>query len=410
MLFSPRPFPGHSPSRGLSRQLMVAVVLASAAFDPSPLGAQTCSSNPNIWQFIRQCGDTLTAGDPVELTAALEEAYRALRAPSTLNSALGRAEGVVPGGVLFQALDLHFVNVQEGDEQELGVRYSWSKSIIRTPHAQGTTHWGYDLHASSKGLITAEAEDNPEELLETLAYPHFFWSWGGAADSATVAEHLGVIQDSIFAYQAFDRDATSDLSGLMAQLWDGLSTEVYLTMGPEGRFESDQTWARRQWAVGGKVGIDIKAWDGDSGLAKLNIFDWPAALLRYFSGLDDRIRPSGSAIPTLLLSAHRVSTKAHPEREALEGLAPYSRWGVEINYRSLSAQVVGGPLWLEVSYRHHEEIDPSQAVRDAQLHSYDRLLIGLLGPGGLGAWWARGRLPLDRQNTDHFGLGFRVRF
>ena len=388
----------------------LAVLLLSALGGAAPLEGQNCSSVPNLWQFLEQCGKELTGGEPSTLKAALEKAYGNLRDPHTLNSALGKVEGVVPGGLLVKALDLHFVNVQEGENQGMGLRYQWSKSLARTRHVQGTTHWGYDVLAATQGLLTIDTDDNPEELLESQFNPHLFFSLGGQVDSATVAGHLQLIQDSIFAYQQFDRNAPPQLEGLFARIWDGLSTEFYFTAGPEARFESDQTLSQTQWALGGRVGLDLKAWNPDSPLAKMNVFDWPAALLRRLGGMDQTFRPSGSAIPTVLLSWHRVSASANPVREALEGLAPYSRWGAEVNYRSQIAGTESGPIWLEVSYRHHEEVNPSKAVKDAELSAYDRLKLGFFGPHGVGMWWAMGRLPLDTKEADHFGLGFRVRF
>jgi hypothetical protein len=386
------------------------VTLTGLTLCAGPVRAQSCSDIANIWQFLEQCAGSVTSGEPSTLKGALEQAYDKLRDPATLNSALGVVDGELPGGRVLRDLNLHFVNVEEGENQELGLRYDWSRSLVRTPHHQGTAHWGYDVVLSSQGLLTANADENPEELLESKAYPSFFWSWGGAVDSATVVGHLSAVQDSIFAYEGFDRDDTGDLEGLMAKIWDGLSTEVYLTVGPEARFEANQTFEEKQWAVGGKVGFDIKAWKTSSALAKLNVFDWPAALLRYLSGMEGGIHPRGSSIPTVLLSLHRVSPDANPQRETLEGLDAYSRWSVEVNYRSQVAQAGGGPVWLEMSYRHHEENDPSQAIRNADLHAYDRFKLGLFGPGGLAVWWATGRLPLDREEADHYGIGLRLRF
>jgi len=400
------------------------LVLALCASLPGPLEAQNCSTVSNIWEYVTQCGRSLTGGQATTVSAALEGAYGRLRDPATLNSALGKAEGVVPGGLLVHALDLHFVTVQEGENQGLGLKYDWAKSIVRTPHSQGKTHWGFDLKAASSGLITVDADDNPEELLESSAYPHLFWSWGGAVDSAAAAGDLAMIQDSIFAYQGFDRDVSPQLEGLLAKFWDGLSTELYLTAGPEVRFESDQAFSQRQWAIGGKLGVDLKVWNPANPLAKLNVFDWPAAVFRSLTGADNGIHPRGSSFPTVLLFVHQVAATANPTRESLVGLDPYTRWGVAVNYRSLMAQAVDGAVWLEMSYHHYAEVYPPTALRElgessgpgeepvaiSDLYASDRFKVGVFGPGGLGFWWATGRLPLDTRDEDSVGMGFRMRF
>ena len=392
------------------RRILSLWALATLLGGFGPLGAQDCRAHPNLWQFLEQCGQAIVGTDPANLHQALDRAYDNFRKPASLNSALGKIQGQTSYGHLLQGLNLHFVTIQVKREQELGLSYSWSQSLVRTPHAQGSTHWGYDLVASSQGLLTTDKVDNPEQLLEARFHSNFFYSVGGAADSATVAGNVRQIQDSIFAYQAFGSDPPVELSGIYANLWDGLSTELYLTVGPDGRFEANQSFDKKHWAAGVNVGFDLKAWNPDSFLARVNVFDWPAAVMRYLSGVDERIVPRGSSIPTVLLSWHRVSVQANPTRETLEGFAPFSRLGVEVNYRSQMAQSAAGPVWLEMSYRRHEEVDPSQAVRDEKLHSFERFKVGIFGPGGVAVWWATGRLPMDEDNTDHFGLGFLFRF
>jgi hypothetical protein len=358
------------------------------------------------------------------MSEALERAYQKALDPATLNSALGQVDGVVPGGLLVRALDLHFVNVQEGENQGLGLKYDWSKSIARNSHSQGKTHWGFDFKASGSGLITMDSDDNSEQFIESAVHPHLFWSWGGAVDSAITAGHLAVIQDSLFAYQGFGRDDHPQLEGLFATLWDGLSTELYITAGPDLRFEVDQGFSQKQWAMGVKLGLDLKVWNPDNPLAKLNVFDWPAAVLRSLTGLEDGIHPRGSSFPTVILFLHRVAASANPTRESLVGLDPYSRWGLEANYRSLMAQAVGGAVWLEMSYRHFAEVYPPTALRDlgrssgadenplqvSDFYSCDQFKVGVFGPGGVAFWWATGRLPLDTREEDTIGVGFRMKF
>jgi hypothetical protein len=396
------------------RSCLSLLALAWVVLPQQPLLAQSapsCAPTADPWEYLRRCAHTIVPGDTTTLPAAFRQAFDNLKSPATINSALGELSARRSRVDLVRDLNLHFVNVQEGASQNLGLHYDWTHHAVRSPHRQGATHWGYTAGVEAKGLAVAVPSRNPEDFLESAFTAHGFFGSGGAIDTAVVARQLAALGDSISQYGTLAAlQASPSLTPLMGAIWDSLSTQVYVTFGPEARFETNQRFDHRAWALGARVGFDLKAWNPRSTLARLNIFDWPAALVRYATGTDARVTPSGAAFPTLMVTLHRVSPGADPTREALAGLDPYSRFSLSMAYRSRLMESATGPIWLDAEFRHFTELSPSPAVSAADRHRFNRLYVVVEGPGGLTASWATGGLPLSESDADRWGLGFRVHF
>ena len=364
----------------------------------------------NPARFLESCLVGLSS-DTTSLRRQWAEAQEKFRSTTTLNATLGEAE-LVGGrvGALLADTRLHFVTIETGDRQSTALEYDWRWRPIGVPIRRDRDDLGLALEASAAGLLTAVASENPDDFLESTLDVQLVWGRGGRADSAVIARHVTGLLDSLAAADARSNGSLAFARG-MAELWDSLSTQTYLTFGPHLSYETDQTFDRNQYAVGVKLGVDVKAWNPTSGLAKANVFDWPAALLRVLTGTDSGFHPSGSSIPTLEAQLQRVTPGSSPERDAAGGSGAFNRVQLTLRSRSRAAELGDGNLvWLDLTWRHFREMGPSDAIRAAGLDRSTRFLVVLEGPTGFTVSWATGRLPLDTTDGDRWGLGWRFHF
>ena len=396
----------------MPRHRILPALLALAILAP-PLFAQAgCDSTRSPWVFLRNCfASALPQGDTTALARGLQQAVTNLRSPYSLNPALAELAEVTRTRRLIGAMNLNFVTVQQGYTQGLALAYDWKKDLARTKHKQGSAHGGFHTGFEARGLLATSADSNPEDFNEAALHSSFFYARGGAATPAIMRAHLRGLADSAAAYRPSEAYLSSpQYYNLMAGLWDSLSTQFYFTAGPEARFESNQGGDRTQMAYGLRFGLDLKAWNPHRRLAKLNVFDWPAALIRLATGADSSWRPSGGAIPTVSVLLHNVIPGTNAERDSVLNLDPFSRLSVEVRYRTKLTSVAEGPVWLSAEWRRHNEISPDDAIVSAGLHQHSRLQLRVETPGGFVLSWATGNLPLSESSDDRFGLGFQFKY
>ncbi len=371
-----------------------------------------CDSTKNPWAFVARCfGSALPHGDTVSLTRGLQQAVASLRSPQSLNPALSEFGRLTRTSNLIGSLHLNFVMVQQDFRQTLAMAYDWKRDLIRTPHKQGSAHGGVHAGLEARGLVSPNAAQNPEDFNEFVAHLSFFHGRGGATSPELMRKHLAALSDSAAAYRPPEAYLSSPAYvRYMASIWDSLSTQFYVTGGPEARYETDQGGEKTQWVVGARLGVDLKAWRPGTALARFNFFDWPAALVRRATGTDTRFRPSGGAIPTLSILLHNVAPGANAARDSVHNLDPYTRLAVELRSRSKLLDVADGPVWLASEFRHHVEIDSPTSIVDAGLHRHSRLQLQVELPSGFTLSWARGNFPLSEAGDDRWGIGFQFKY
>lgn len=370
----------------------------------------SCAATPNVWAYLRHCAQEIVGANPGYAGQALHAAYKDVKSPQTLNSALGEFAELT-GTKLFGDLHLHFKGVgSDAGQNNLALGYDWTRNLARTPHRQGHTQLGYSAEIEATGTVTPSARRNPEDFLDARLHAHLYLQSGGAATPSVVQAQLAAVADSIDAYERQPFGEAPGLAALMAPLWDSLSTQVYITAGADLRAETTQDLDQRQYATGVRVGVDVKAWNPHSVAARLNVFDYPAAAIRFVTGADKTFRPNGAAWPTVLIAVHHVAPGRHPSRAAAGGdLDPFPRFALEAEYRSQLFNTRQGKVWLYAMFRHFSEIDPTPGIVAAGLHRFNRLLIAVEGPGGMHASWATGHpSPLEADQNDSWGVGFKL--
>ncbi len=396
------------PSRG--RRFIPALFFA-LAIGPTQLAAQDSRSVSDVIESITSMVGTAGTGWADSIKSRL---ISTLKDPNSLNAVLSHLEDEPFLNGLLKPLNLKFANLQtDSGESLLGLTYDWSKDFVYNAISSG----GADLigvHATlnATGALTQDASLNPRDFVDSEVSISAFGSWGGTlAGNDALFGRLNSLGDSLTGFRTVSElEASGEFAEFFGEIWSRLSNQLYLTFDFSGSLEADQTYDQRQYVVGGSLGVDLKAWQPGSALAKINVFDWPAALLRYLVGSDSSFKPSGVAIPTAVLGVARVDPTDNVAREELGETEPYYRFTAELAYRSPILPTSGGSLYLEGSLRHYAEIDPSAVIETAGLDSFTLYSVSLTAPNGLYVAYSKGQLPFDEEDTQVYELGLQWKF
>lgn len=400
--------------------VLVTAVTAWATATPALQGQQRNTTVGEALAGLDMLAKTLPAAGDVNaglariaLDSLKARAMSALTAPATLNRTLEWAErGHFLNGVL-QPLKLKFATFQTtGGESLLGLQYDWTEDLVYDSiHPFSTGFFGFTGTAKANGTV-AFGGTNPRDLLDSQVSLNAFGVWGGTIPSEVGwFDRLNSLEDSLTTYTSLDAlEASGVFDEFFGQVWSRLTTQLYLSTDLSGGLEASQSFDRSQSVFGGHLGVDVKAWNPHSTLAKLNVIDWPAAILRYLLGVDTSVRPLGTAIPTVVMGLERIDPSGDPIRVATGESDPFYRVSAEVTYRSPIASMSGGSLYLEGWVRLYHELGAPAAVTAADLASFREATVTLRAPNGMYVAYSAGRLPFDQESTRLFHVGFQYDF
>ncbi len=369
------------------------------------------------------------AQDPVRVPAQLGAEVRArLADPAQQNRVNERlAEGRLAR--LLEDLRLRFTLFEDArdDGAALGFTYDFAKSLFVSADEHPHT-----LDLVARGNVAFEPEANPDDLLETVLRLR----WSGTRALARPAEArtlqaASLPDPSAEQLLAFDRDAFAALASRFAQETSAAAVrddpefqalarryhqELARRLPPEliwdadlhAALESDQEFSSRQVVLGAALSGRLVSFDPEARLSRWNVFDFPAAALRWLAGRDEDFRASGEAYPTVVTGLDVVDAARDEGRGALTDDASFLRARLEASLASPVFEHQGETLFLRAGWRLDQELDAPAAVRRAGTDGHSHLELALDLPRGWSLSYATGRLPLDGQDDSTFALGFRV--
>jgi hypothetical protein len=235
----------------------------------------------------------------------------------------------------------------------------------------------------------------------------------GGTTPTTEAEQreIGKLEGKLALYTTEEEIARSpEMRRYLQIVAPHLGTQFALELDASAKLESDQKFDQKQYAYAAQLGLDLKAWNRTSALARWNLFDWPAAILRYLAGTDARFTPRGSTIPTVRFAIARVDPSENDGREAVGVTSAYTRVNLEAAYRSLVAHIGDGDLYLESDLRWYDELGAPAVIRDAGLDEFTYFAAALTSTKGPFVSYSTGRLPLDAATDRVYELGWKLDF
>jgi hypothetical protein len=346
----------------------------------------------------------------------LRESVRKLLAdPDVLNSVLETAVNANRRPPLLENLKIRFATFEaaESDASGLGLNYSYSYSLKRQHFSTGVSRaTGLDFRINATGNVAFERELNPRDFLKTDLALSFFSSSGGASATPRQTQaRLAALRDTLALIESEEELEQSPLMAEYVRLvMSHLTTQRYFDFAVTGGLESDQSFQQKSYVYGGRVALDIKAWNPQSTLAQWNLFDWPLAAVRRVNGTDTTWAPVGSTLPTLLAGVAFVDPQEDDEREALGATDTYPRFNFEAAFRTLVLRSPVGPLYFQSDLRWYQEINPPDAIRQAGLDKYSYVALALVSDQGPYVSYTKGRLPVDSRKDEVYELGFKLYF
>jgi hypothetical protein len=350
------------------------------------------------------------------LPSSEEALKKLLKDPETLNRALQVLLNGKPGKwQLLKDLNLRFATfeAEETGARGLGLSYDYSRSIKHEDIATKSANYsslGFDLDAS--GNISFERDINPRDFLQSDATLSLSISRGGAfVTTPEIRDTLGKLRIALaeITDQA-ELDHSPIWSEYLTTVEPFLSTQTFIEFGAAASFETDQGFDDKQLVYSGILGLDIKAWNNNSTLARWNFFDWPFATLRYLIGTDPSFSPRGATIPTIQASLGIVDPQENDPRNAVGDLKAYPRAKLEAAFKTPLATRGNTDVYFESDFRWYRELGAASAVRRAGFDEFTYFAAAITTTMGPFVSFSAGRLPFDSESDRVYQLGFKTSF
>jgi hypothetical protein len=374
------------------------------------LPAQTVLSQTGTDLDDDQDGIRFYEAIPDKLAGKLKDK---LEDPETYNKyLLEKLLGKTAADPYLQRANVKFLSlISESDDQNASLGIGWDYTGSWSGPSSDTESFDWDLNLKTRGNVAFDQDVNPSDFL-TL-------SFGGSHATrfgGIYRPDEEVIALSQRAYREFadtDADSFADsplLQELIETMRKKTEAELYLENEIAIGFETDQSFGNSHFTAGFLTALDYKVWDDRHFAARVNIFDYPSALFRWISGVDDTFTPNGASIPTLLIGFDRVEPLEADTILRGGDDSGYFRAKAELTTKSLFAKILDEYVFLEMNVRAFQELGASRAIRNADDDSHLLYTIAFTTTKGWYVSYSEGDLPFDQQSDRTFGVGFKHSF
>jgi hypothetical protein len=407
---------------------------------PLVASAQTES----CWQAVRDRLDTAAlvntlpqSSDQKPLDAQASECLsQLLQDPATLNRVLKEVTESRDDSSLLSNLHLEFKTFEAQDatgstSAHLGLAYRYDKSVFTSPIGQECGEAcvrALNLRFTAQGNLALESDTNPRDFLEEHLTLGWFRSTGGARRLSPEAQDR--YNELTLQAAQVPEGREGDLAAIdkqIAQLLAGhLTNQFAYEFDADVSLESDQRFQQKHWVYAARAAVDFRgwgslhasSWQSAPTSAKLNVFDYPFALLRRLTGytkctavgnsMGGCFVPLGTSWPTVSVAVGQVQPGSSEPRTQVAGNDSYTRVATEVSFKTPIAKWESQPVYVSANWRRYDELSPPDAVRAANLAYYE-YFVATVGPQrGLFASYSSGRLPFDHSDDQVYELGFRT--
>lgn len=356
---------------------------------------------------------------------------KSLEDPANLNKVLDSYLAKDSGLAFLKDVNFRFKAFEARDpaaQTSIGFGYDYAKSVINGEWGRGcgiSCARGYDFSLSARGNVAFDPDRNPDDFLETKLSFALFQSTGGISQELNADGKQQYNQLTLKAAQAKDEQELEKIyADILRLIADTFSNQYYVDLSGDFALESNQSFSAKQYVYGVRLGIDIKGWERSaahhwretSWLAKLNIVDYPFALIRMLTGYENCksgsfcFVPRGTNWPTVGLVFARVQPQDNDPRIAAGDTSDYERLAGEISFKTPIARIRGDKIFFSANHRLYQELNAIDAVRVAGLDHYRYTTLAVGAVSGPYVSYTNGRLPLDARNDQVFELGYQSHF
>ena len=293
----------------------------------------------------------------------------------------------------------------------LGFSYSYSKDIMKHMYSQkSVSNSGISFAIKAEGNVAFDRRINPRDFLDSKLSFHFFHSHGGVVPERSDAAMATIYNEWEDELTLIDDQAALDNSPIWIKFFSSVSerltTQFYIDFALNGSLESNQDFSQKQYVYGAQVGLDLKAWNRNSTLANLNIFDWPFAVIRVLTGYDKDLSPRGSTIPTILVGLDGINPVDDSLRVMVEDDSVYPRFRTEVSFKT----PISRSAYFVANLRYYKELGASPSVKSANVDKFLYFTSAVTLSNGLFVSYTTGKLPFDAENDQVYEIGFQYKF
>jgi hypothetical protein len=268
------------------------------------------------------------------------------------------------------------------------------------------------LNFSANGNVAFKKENNPIDFLESnLDYS--FTKFKGGVTRVTDNSVLTELNNIEMELAKLDDPNSKEAQALWQEFSKKLklNNQFYYGVSPKLGFESNQDFSKTQLTYGLVVSGGIKAWDDSNRLAKLNIFDYPFALIRWLLGTDKTLTPYGSTLPTIQFAVDFVNPTSDSLRKVTLGeLKPFPRSKLEAGFKTFIVRKGKENIFFVANAKMYSEINPDDKIKNARLDVFNYYVFALQSSSGLFVSYANGKLPFDAKKDEVYSIGFNYKF
>ena len=270
----------------------------------------------------------------------------------------------------------------------------------------------HDFGITANGNVAFNRKLNPNDFLESrVHYTYSFFQGGVIENSDTeVLDRLNKIDDALAKME--DVHSPKALA-----LWEEhgkllrLTDQFYYSIAPKFALESNQDFSKKQFTPGIIIGVGAKGWNTKSILSKLNILDYPFALLRLLTGTNKRFTPYGSTLPSLQFQFDYVVPKDDVIRKGLvNNTDPFPRFKFEAGFRTFISRIKKENIFFNADLRYYREFNAKSAIKNAGMDEHTYYVMALQSTTGMYVSYARGKLPFDAKKDEVYSIGFNYKF
>lgn len=277
--------------------------------------------------------------------------------------------------------------------------------------------WALDF--TTKGNVAFQKDVNPMDFLEASFALRGLatLSTGKYSDVLVGSSLIQVTRDAADCTTASIRDQSCVAFNTVKEIMEiSLGLQTTLHYGLNVGYEADQEFDATQDKIGAFMALTLFDAREASMLGKLNLLDYPFALLRNLTGRarcgehNICFEPSGRSFPLLLVALDKVNPDAATPRAMLGDNSDYLRVNVEAAFNTPVGYWQGVDVYFTASYRYYQELDASEMVEAAGLDNSTLITLTVGGRDGMFVSYAKGELPFGIERDETIELGWKWNF
>ena len=314
-----------------------------------------------------------------------------------------------------------------------GIEYDYSISktfgVSKTENINpGFYNFG-SIDFQSNGTFAFEDSNNPLNMIDTKISLTANWGYFGGNPLKNKDEFENLVGKAFSEFRntngvSFIKVAEEVIGeNPLIDYIDALGLTFTTSASADIGYETDQSFNASQLTYGGSIYASLIDYRQDSNLKWFNFIDYPAAIVRFMTGLDPDLSPRGTQFPFLRFAVAQVDPNDEAPRVLLaRDTSNYTRINFEASYSAplfklpdlgidALKKFANDTVFLTGNYRYYRELSPSAAVRAAGLIDQRLWTVSLTGLfGGMYVSYSNGELPLDVDRDNVVELGFKTHF